>query len=110
MIKNKFLNTIVIATMALSLAMPSCFAQSTSLDVIPKTQSEKQSELSNVAKKFSKSMFLVIGSSIAVYFILLLYKRYRNKSNCNNSQRNISNDLNSPENTDEAIKFIIEKF
>lgn len=97
--------------MALIFSMPSCYAENVSVDKItPKTKTEKQTEFSSIINKFAKSMALVIGSCICIYGLLLFYKRFKTNNNKNNEESCLAKNLNSPETTDEAIKFVIEKF
>lgn len=69
-----------------------------------------KSEIKHVLGKFFKTMLLVIGSCIAIFILLLGYKKLKAPKNITQSDIDIHKNLNSPETIEEATKFFIEKF
>ena len=109
--KEKIFNKIIATALALLLAVPCCLAQpQDTTELVAKTHSQKKSEIKKVLKRFAKSMVLVAGSCVCIWGILLAYKRFGNKHDSDLNNKNLANDLNSPDTTDEAVKLVIEKF
>lgn len=73
-------------------------------------KTEEKSEGKKVFTKFLISMFWVAGSCIAIFLILLAYKKLKGTKLGQTKHIDISKNLNSPDTVDEAIKFFIEKF
>lgn len=69
-----------------------------------------KNEAKNVLSRFTKSMLLVAGSCLAIYLVLLGYKRLKGAKLINTQQVEISKNLTSPETIEEATKLFIEKF
>lgn len=69
-----------------------------------------RNEGKNVLKRFFITMLWVGGSCVAIFLILLAYKKLNSTKLGQTRQIDISKNLNSPDTTDEAIKFFIEKF
>ena len=74
------------------------------------TSLKPRNEGKNVLKRFFITMLWVGGSCIAIFLILLAYKKLNSTKLGQTRQIDISKNLNSPDTTDEAIKFFIEKF
>lgn len=69
-----------------------------------------KSEIKHVLGKFLKTMLLVIGSCIAIFILLLGYKKLKTPKTLNQNNIDVHKNLNSPETIEEATKFFIEKF
>ncbi len=67
-------------------------------------------EIKHVLGKFLKTMLLVIGSCLAIFLLLLGYKKIKSPKVIIQNNIDIQKNLNSPETIDEATKFFIEKF
>lgn len=117
-IKSKVFSLIITTVMALTGSMPCCFAEVQTLDsaktekpaIVQKTEKEKKDEAGNVLKKFLISMCWVGGSCLAIFLILLAYKKLKSAKLVSTAERDISKNLNSPETIEDATKFFIEKF
>ena len=79
-------------------------------DVDNSVKMPPKSELKHVLGKFLKTMLLVIGSCIAIFILLLGYKRLKAPKAINHSDIDVRKNLNSPETIEEATRFFIEKF
>ena len=78
---------------------------------ITKKSDEKQkSEASHVLSKFLVSMLWVAGSCVAIFLLLLAYKRFKTGAVKKIVAVDISKNLNSPDTVEEATKLFIEKF
>ena len=79
-------------------------------DVDNSVRIPSKSEIKHVLGKFLKTMLLVLGSCIIIYFALLGYKKFKSPTSLNNNDVDVKKNLNSPKTIEEATKFFIEKF
>lgn len=100
---------------------PSCIAEpegqatdiATNETVVPDVNESKpyrNNELKHVLKKFLVAMAMVGGSCLALYFILSTYKRVKSQNQPEPQSIDVSKNLTTPDNIEEATKLFIEKF
>lgn len=114
--KNRFKLFILMTALAILLSpFDTAFAQKT-VPVQPKkanagTLLPSKEENKNVLGRFFVTMLWVLGSCGVIYLLLLAYKRGKEGGNtAAETNQDMSLNLDSPQNADEAIEFVIKKF
>ncbi len=108
MSKKNILTAAAVIILGLFSIMPVC--ADTAVPQSPQNVQTK-SELKHVLKKFVFAMSLVGGSCLILYFALRTYKRLKEQEDTTDTYIvDVTKDLTTPDNIDDATKLFIEKF
>ena len=118
--KTKLLRIVAISFIACNLCMPVTFsneiAETTEKvsvveeNIVVNSDTKNKDEIKHVANKFGHTMLLVLGASLTIILLLMIYKRMTSPKTVTKRQTDIAKDLESPETIEDATRFFIEKF
>lgn len=118
--KTKLLRIVAISFIACNLYMPVTFsneiAETTEKvsvveeNIVVNSDTKNKDEIKHVANKFGHTMLLVLGASLTIILLLMIYKRITSPKTVTKRQTDIAKDLESPETIEDATRFFIEKF
>lgn len=118
--KTKLLRIVAISFIACNLCMPVTFsneiAETTEKvsvveeNIVVNSDTKNKDEIKHVANKFGHTMLLVLGASLTIILLLMIYKRITSPKTVTKRQTDIAKDLESPETIEDATRFFIEKF
>ena len=118
--KTKLLRIVAISFIACNFCMPVTFsneiAETTEKvsvveeNIVVNSDTKNKDEIKHVANKFGHTMLLVLGASLTIILLLMIYKRITSPKTVTKRQTDIAKDLESPETIEDATRFFIEKF